>query len=103
MEKLQKLVVAARLSIQRALLGEISARLRAVVFSIAGRELDIRFYFDGPISEEDIESASCVETEIIADYEAEDIITVRCIRLDTPQIIVDDGVWVYHRREIMGG
>jgi hypothetical protein len=102
MDKLQKLIIAARLSIQRALLGEISPRLRAVVFSIAGRELDIRFYFDGPISDEDIESASCVETEIIADYEAEDIITVRCIRLDAPETIADAGVWVYQRREIMG-
>ncbi len=101
MDKLQKQVIDARLSIQRALLGEISPQLRAVVFSIAERDIDVRFYFDGVISDEDIESASCVETEIIADYEAEDVVTVRCIRLDTPKTIADGGVWVYHRREIM--
>ncbi len=102
MDNLQKQFIDARLSIQRALLGEVSPQLRAVVFSIAERDIDVRFYFDGDISDKDMESASCVETEIIADYEAEDVITVRCIRLDTPKTIGDSGVWVYQRREIMG-
>lgn len=101
MSTLQNSVVDARLSIQRALLGEISPQLRAVVFSIVGKNIDVRFYFDGLISEADVESASCVETEIIADYEAEDVVTVRCIRLDAPETIDDDGTWVYQRREIL--
>ncbi len=99
MDALQNVTIAARLSIQRALLGEISPKLRAVVFSIVGRDIDIRFYFDGLISEADIESASCVETEILADSEPEDSVTVKCIRLDAPELIVDDGNWVYQRRE----
>lgn len=93
-------VIAARLSIQRALLGEISPQLRAVVFSIDGRDIDVRFYFDGLINESDIESASIVETEILADYESDDSVTVRCVRLDAPTPIDDGGVWVYRRREI---
>jgi len=96
----QDSIIAARLSIQRALLGQISPLLRAAVFSIVGRDLDVRFYFDGFISEADSESASCVETEVMADYEAEDTVTVHCIRLDAPESINDDGVWVYQRREI---
>lgn len=100
MTALQDAVIAARLSIQRALLGEVSAQLRAVVFSINGRDIDIRFYFDSLISEADFESASCVETEILADYEADYAVSVRCIRLDSPCPIYDDGVWVYQRREI---
>ncbi|MCI5142254.1 MAG: hypothetical protein D3909_11165 [Candidatus Electrothrix sp. ATG1] len=99
MNALQDAVIAARLSIQRALLGEISPLLRAEAFSITERNIDVRFYFDGLISEDDAESASCVETEIIADYEAEDTVTVRCIRLDAPGPIADNGVWVYQRRE----
>lgn len=101
MTGLQEAVIAARLSIQRALLGEVPAHLRAVVFSISGRDIDIRFYFDGQISEADTESASCVETEILADYEAEDTVSVQCIRLDFPDPIGDDGIWVYQRREIL--
>ena len=99
MEALQNLVIAARLSIQRALLGEIFPQLRAVVFTIAEHDIDIRFYVDGLINETDAESASCVETEVIADYEPEDTITTRCIRLDYPEPINDDGIWVYQRRE----
>lgn len=100
MDILKNLLVVARLSIQRALLGEVSSQLRAVVFSIVGRDLDIRFYFDGFIREEDAESVSCVEAEVIADSEPEDTVTVHCIRLDAPEPINDNGVWVYRRREV---
>lgn len=92
-------VILARLSIQRALLGQVSSSLRAVVFSIEGRDIEVRFYFDGDISEDDKESASCVETEIISDYGEDDIVVVKCIRLDYPEIINDGGIWVYQRRE----
>jgi hypothetical protein len=69
------------------------------VFSITDLAIDICFYFDGPISQEDKESASCVETEVLADYDPGYRVTVRCIRLDSPSPIDDDGVWVYLRRE----
>ncbi len=99
MTPIQKAISDARLSIQRALLGAVSANLRAVIFSIEDRHINVRFYFDGLIEETDFESASCVETEILADYKAEDTVTVECIRLDSPSVISDTGVWVYHRRE----
>jgi hypothetical protein len=99
MSNIQDAMIGARLSIQRALLGEVSAQLRAVVFSIVNRNLNVRFYFDGMISKVDEESASCVETEILADYEPDELVTVCCIRLDAPEPIMDDGVWVYWRRE----
>ncbi|MCY1279424.1 hypothetical protein D9M70_281780 [compost metagenome] len=92
-------VVAARLSIQRALLGEVSAKLRAVTFSVSEICLDIRFYFDGAINYDDLESASCVETEVLADYEEEYKVTARCLRVDMPGSIEDSGVWVFRRRE----
>lgn len=92
-------IVVARLSIQRSVLGKISPQLRAIVFSSEKRNLDIRFYFDGQISEADFESVSYAEAEILADYEADDTITVRCLRIDAPMPIIDDGVWVYQRRE----
>jgi hypothetical protein len=95
----QESIIKARLSIQRALLGEVFPDLRAVVFSMSDLTLDIRFYSDGPISPDDEESVSCVESEILADYEEEYTITARCIRLDSPSPINDGGVWVYKRRE----
>ncbi|MEE9336266.1 MAG: hypothetical protein V3U65_19425 [Granulosicoccaceae bacterium] len=92
-------VVDARLSIQRALLGEVLPHLRAVVFSIEAKAVDVRFYFDGVVGEDAEESASCVETEILADYDPEDTVTIHCIRLDYPTQIDDSGVWVYWRKE----
>lgn len=91
--------VEARLSIQKALLGEVSPHLRAVVLSVARKQIDVRFYFDGVISEEDEESVSCIETEILADFEPDFTICAEAIRLDCPLPIVDDGFWVYQRRE----
>lgn len=98
-QSIQDVLIAARLSIQRALLGEVSAKLRAVVFSITDRNLDVRFYFDGAIGESETEAASRVETEILADYKLEDTVVVRCISLGAPEPIMDDGVWVYLRSE----
>ena len=92
-------VIDARLSIQRALLGEVVPELRVVAFSINAKAVDVRFYFDGMISEDAEESASCVETEILADYDSEDTVMIHCIRSDYPAQISDDGVWVYRRRE----
>ena len=94
-------VIDARLSIQRALLGEVMPELRVVAFSInAEAVVDVRFYFDGMISEDAEESASCVETEILADYDPEDTVMIHCIRLDYPAQVSDDGVWVYRRWEL---
>ncbi len=93
-------IVMARLSIQRALLGEVSGRLRAVIFSVSELFLNIRFYFDGEIGEDDFESASCVETEVLADYEENWTVIVKCLRLYASETILDDGVWVFRRREM---
>ena len=97
---LDDVIVRARLNIQRALLGEVSGKLRAVIFSVSELILDIRFYFDGEIDDDDFESASCVETEVIADYEGDWTVTVKCLRLDASEPILDQGVWVFKRREI---
>ena len=87
------------LSIQRALLGEISPFLRAVVFSYISKEIEVRFYFDGVIKEEDLESVSYIETQVIADYDVVYTVSAICKRLDFPDPIIDQGIWVYYRRE----
>lgn len=97
---LDDVIVMARLNIQRALLGEVSGKLRAVIFSVSGLILNIRFYYDGEIDDDDFESASCVETEVIADYEDDWTVIVKCLRLDASEPILDQGIWVFKRREI---
>jgi hypothetical protein len=92
-------VIRARLSAQRALLGEVSPALRAVVLSVEQAAVEVRCYFDGAVGSDDEESMSYVETEMLADCGPGETVTARCIRLDAPMPISDGGVWVYSRRE----
>jgi hypothetical protein len=92
-------VLVARLSIQRALLGEISEKLWAVTFSVSESFMEIRFYLNGDIDDDDVESASRVEADVLADYEDGYAVSARCFRLDASRAIVDSGLWVFKRRE----
>lgn len=94
-----ELIVAARLSAQRALLGEVGPAMRGALLSVNGTQIDLRCYFDGPIEPADIESVSCAETEMMADFEPKQSVSAKCIRVDAPLRISDDGVWIYLRRE----
>lgn len=60
-------VIRARLSAQRAFLGEVPPAMRAAVLSVTGSGIGVRCYFDGPIHPADAESVSFAETEMMAD------------------------------------
>jgi hypothetical protein len=77
----------------------VQENLRAVVFSVNDDSLDVRCYFEGPIGEGELELISCVEAEILADYEPEFTVSVREMSLNSSSTIADDGVWVFHRKE----
>lgn len=74
------------LSAQRALLGEVLPRLRSVSFDLSpdGEELKARFEFDGDPTDDELECASVVMTNIFADYSKnhrkydEEFISVPC-------------------------
>lgn len=58
------------LSVQRALIGEISHSMRKIMVMWNKDKLEIRlhFIFEQNPSEDDLESVSLIETEIIADF-----------------------------------
>jgi hypothetical protein len=87
-----------RLVLQTALLGEVGPALRGVAYRLDEREVGIRFYFDGPVSDEDRESASCVVTEVIASLPEDVRVVEEVIRLDAPARLPDDLRHVFHRR-----
>jgi hypothetical protein len=91
--------IRARLSAQRAFLGEIPPAMRAAVLSVTDEGIEVRCYFDGPIQPADTESVSVAETEMMADFEPEQTVSALCIRLDAPEPVMDNGVWIYSRRE----
>ncbi len=90
--------VRVLLSLQRALLGEVSSALRGVTADWHDNAIDIVCYFDGPIAEQDEESMGCVDAEVLADF-PEHTVNFRIIRSDTPEEMKPLRAWVYRRRE----
>ena len=92
---------AIRLSVMRALWGEIFPETRAVTCSVhPGKILLIQFYVDGEVSNEVIESASCVETEVTSDLYDRYSVEHEVIRLDAAaKIPMLDKLVIFLRRE----
>ena len=89
-----------RLSLQRALLGNVTPNIRGVIALLDDNQIYLTFYFDGEISESDEENASEIETEVIADFDEKYTIDTQIKRLDFPhRIKLDKGFLVYLRKE----
>ncbi len=82
----------------RALWGEVAPALRKASVKWDDNSVDLYFYYDGQISEEDRESAECVATEFIASYPEYEL-NVHILRWDYPKQIPNEGELVYCRRE----
>lgn len=89
------------MSLMRALWGEVTPNVRAVLARIRGEEsFSIEFYVDGAVDDQFAEAASCIETEVMADFPARFDISHSVIRLDAPnKISLEDGILVFLRKE----
>jgi hypothetical protein len=87
-------------SVQRALVGAVSATLRGVTCSSRQDIIVIRFIFDGEISDEAREAASEVEAEVLADFPTS-CVEIECVRHDVPAILRQLTLdwWAFARRE----
>lgn len=88
------------LTVQVALLGEISKNVRGVTVGWEGTQIQLRAIFDGPPNAEDAESMECVGTEVIAAFPSYEI-SVDVIRVDQPGPLEPHllKAWVYRRKE----
>lgn len=87
-------------SIQRAMLGEVFPSLRAVTIEWRSDRVEFCAYVDGPASEEDLESLSCISAEVAADFGSDVEIDYDVVRRDAPEPICDSRTWVFRRREV---
>lgn len=87
------------LVLQTALLGEVGPDLRGVGFTVDDGTVVLSFQFDGAISDIDRESASCVETEVMAALPPSIRVSSEVIRVDRPTPVKATSRWVYRRRE----
>lgn len=98
-------IVNLKLSAQRALLGHVFADLRAVCVNISENIIQVYFYIDGEISEEQKELCESVVDEIVADFchikiKDKDVeFETPFIRLNYPKKQTLCGHWVYYRSE----
>jgi len=93
---------SVRRAMDLAMYLEISAPLRAIFVSYGEANIHFDSYFDGEVSDEDRESMSCIETELIAmDDERRNSYTVH--RRDYPEPLPKGNLCVYARREATGG
>jgi hypothetical protein len=77
-------LLTLKLSIQRAMLGEVASRVIAVTCGLEERHIQIRAYVSGKVTAEDIERVQSVGAEVIADFP--DGYTI-----DESSVSVDDG------------
>lgn len=87
------------LAIQAALLGEVSSKLRAVSASWTETNIHFDCYFDGDVSDEDRDSMSCVETELLAMYPESHSVSHDIHRVDYPAPLPQTPERVFRRRE----
>lgn len=90
--------IKAILSLNRALLRAVSPQLRAAAVSWNSREITIFMYYDGEISDEDLDSAQSVTTEVISDF-PQYLLNEKIMRWDFPKEIPSEGELVYLRKE----
>ena len=57
-----------KLSIQVALLGEVTCRLISVTCGLKGQQIEIRAYVSGDVTTEDLERVSSIGAEVIANF-----------------------------------
>jgi len=83
-----------------ALLGEVSPSLRKLTFDVNEKNINVKAYFDREISEDDIESMDCIETELLAHFFDDYTVKMEMMRYDYPAPLNElPGLPVYQRRE----
>ena len=75
-------LLTLKLSIQRALLGEVTGRLVGVTCGLKERQIQIRAYMSGIVSKQDIERIGSIGAEVIADFPDGFTIDESCVSAD---------------------
>jgi hypothetical protein len=87
------------LSIQRALLGEVTDRLVSLTCGLRGQHIQIRAYLSGNVTEEDIERIQFVGAEVIADFPEGYTIAEACVSVDAGEPEMLD-FWAFQRAPV---
>jgi hypothetical protein len=78
----QNPAILLRLSIQRALLDEVTDQLWSVTCGLSEKSITIRAYFSGVVTDEERETIQAVGAEVIADFPEGYMIEEHCLSVD---------------------
>jgi hypothetical protein len=88
-----------QLSIQQALVGEVTDRLFGVTARIDGKCVQIRAYFSGKVGPVNIEQVSFLGAEVIADFPEQYKIAKSTLSLDDGELEMLD-FWAFLRKKL---
>lgn len=71
-----------KLSVQRALLREVTDRLVSVTCGLKGQQVEVKAYVTGKVTNDDLERISSIGGEVIADFPEEYTIKESCVSVD---------------------
>jgi len=90
-----------RFSIQRALIGEVTANMAAVTCALRQHQIIVRCYYFGTPTEEDRLRLSAVACEVIADFPATYEIAEECLPYHPSRRLPDClDFWAFMRAEV---
>jgi hypothetical protein len=89
-------LILLKLSIQQALLAEVTERLVSITCGLSERNIKIRAYVSGDVTEEDIERIQFVGTEVIADFPEGYMIEESCLSVRDHDEEMPD-FWAFRR------
>jgi hypothetical protein len=87
------------LALQVALLGEITANMRAVAAIYDDTTLRFQIFFDGRATGDEHESVSSIESGLLALFPAEHEILGQWVQLEFPHPLPKDVHFAYRRKE----
>ncbi len=90
-------LITLKISIQRALLGEVTRRLVSVTCGLKDNHIQIRGYVSSDVTQEDIERIQFVGTEVIADFPEGYSIEESCLPVTMGEDMLD--FWAFRRAE----
>ena len=90
--------VTLKLSIQRALLGEVTERLVSVRGGIKGHVVSARTYVKGLVQSDDVEALSNIAAGVIADFPDGHTVEETCLSADDgePQML---DIWAFMKKK----
>ncbi len=89
------------LSLQRALLGMVSENIRSVTCSWDSSMIKVKFIYAKEPSEEELDDAECVTSEVISDFPNHKIFTIH-EQIDESQSLRGTALmaWAYEKKRI---